>query len=155
MGGDTTARRDRNDGTARRGVARARGVAAAAARLEAAMERARGDGMATATARQWWRAARGGDGMHARRGAGRDSDGAAAAMRWRWRRWRGGRRRGRRCAAAGDEREGKRGGAGLGDRVEHLRCNEQCRFLINPILVYFPYKFDSTIPNFAYMHFTQ
>nr|BAC19976.1 hypothetical protein [Oryza sativa Japonica Group]BAD30845.1 hypothetical protein [Oryza sativa Japonica Group] len=85
MGGDTTARRDSDDGTARRGLdGTARG--AAAAQLEAAMERARGDGMATATARQWWRAARGGT-RRRRRGrgdkmvtaTGGDGDGGAAA----------------------------------------------------------------------------
>nr|ABF97981.1 hypothetical protein LOC_Os03g45480 [Oryza sativa Japonica Group] len=78
MGGDTTARRDSNDGTARRGAARARGTAAAAARLEAAMERARGDGMATATARQWRRGRRhvaaGDDGDGARRLGARGGD---------------------------------------------------------------------------------
>ncbi len=31
------------------------------------------------------------------------------------------------------------------DHIEHLRCNEQWLFLFIPILVYFPYKFDSII----------
>jgi hypothetical protein len=45
-------------------------------------------------------------------------------------------------------------GKGLGNTVEHVAADEQCPFSIKPILEYFPYKFDFTIPNFTYMHFT-
>jgi hypothetical protein len=55
---------------------------------------------------------------------------------------------GRRGAHGGQARAAEEG-EGLGDHVEHLECNEQCLFLIFPILVYFLYKFDSTIPNFC------